>query len=159
MKWNIITYNIRGLNDPESIAKERGFFNALSPRADIEMIQEHKLRGRVFENLGARLMPGCSSWILETAPGERSWLNPNAAGKGGVGILLANKNARFVTDSGSIFEDRVIWVKMEGVEGGEILGLHVYIHPTFLRIGGTFGTFLWMPYLRIARGSPVKISI
>ena len=29
-------------------------------------------------------MPGCFSWILEAAPGERSRLNPNAAGKGGV---------------------------------------------------------------------------
>ena len=81
MIWNIITHNIRGLNDPESIAKERGFFNSLRPRVDIVLIQEHKLRGKALENSGSRLMPGCSSWILEAAPGEKSWLNPNAAGK------------------------------------------------------------------------------
>lgn len=55
------------------------------------MIQEHKLRERALDNLGTRLMPDCASWILEAVPGMRSWLNPNAAGKGGVRILLANK--------------------------------------------------------------------
>ena len=81
MKWNIITHNIRGLNDPESISRERGFLNTLTPRADVIMIQEHKLRGKAIESLGSSLMHGYASWILEAAPGERSWINPNAAGK------------------------------------------------------------------------------
>jgi hypothetical protein len=84
------------------------------------MLQEHKLRGKTLENLGSRLMPGCASWVLEAAPGERSWLNPNAAGKGGVRILLANKYARLVTATGSLYEDRVVWIKLEGVEGGNV---------------------------------------
>ena len=83
MKWNLITHNIRGLNDPDNIAKERRFIKSLAPKIDVVMIQEHKLRGRALEHLGTRLMPGCASWILEAAPGERSWLNPNAEGKGG----------------------------------------------------------------------------
>ena len=86
MKWNLITHNIRGLNDPDNIAKERGFIKSLAPKIDVVMNQEHKLRGSVLEHLGTRLMLGCASWILEAAPGERSWLNPNAAGKWGVGI-------------------------------------------------------------------------
>ena len=45
MKWNIITHNLRGLNDPESITREMGFLTALTSRADFIMIQEHKLRG------------------------------------------------------------------------------------------------------------------
>ena len=61
------------------------------------MIQEHKLRGKALENLGTRFMPGYASWILEATPGEKSWLNPNAAGKGEVRILLARKYARLVT--------------------------------------------------------------
>jgi hypothetical protein len=72
MKWNIITHNIRGLNDPENIAKERGFLNSLTPKVDIVMIQEHKLRCRALENLGSRFMPGFASWIVEAAPEERS---------------------------------------------------------------------------------------
>lgn len=82
------------------------------------MIQEHKIRGKAMENLGNRLMPGCASWILEVAPRERSWINPNATSKGGVGILLAHKYARFVTDHGALYDDRVVWIKLEGIEGG-----------------------------------------
>ena len=33
----------------------------LNPQIDIVMIQEHKLRGRLLENLGKRLMPRCAS--------------------------------------------------------------------------------------------------
>lgn len=55
MKWNTISLNIWGLNDPESILKEHDFLNSLTPRADIIMIQEHKLRGRALKNLGLDL--------------------------------------------------------------------------------------------------------
>ena len=120
MKWNILTHNIQGLNDPDNIAKERSFLQSLTPRIDVVLIQEHKLRGRALENLGSRLMPGYASWILEAAPGERSWLNPNAAGKGGVGIILAQKYAKLVTTHGALYDNRVVWVKLEGIEGGNI---------------------------------------
>lgn len=61
MKWNLITHNIRGLNDPDNIAKERSFIKSPAPKIDVVMNQEHKLRGRVLEHLGTRLMPGCAS--------------------------------------------------------------------------------------------------
>ena len=120
MKLNIITHNIRGLNNPENITKERGFLTTLSSRVNIVMIQEHNLRGRALKNLENRLMPGYTSWILEAAPRERSWLNPSAAGKGGVGILITNKFAKLVTANGSLYDNKVVWVKLEGVEGGNI---------------------------------------
>lgn len=90
------------------------------PKVDVVMIQEHKLRGRALENIGSRLVPGCASWVLEAAPGKRSWLNPNATGKGRVGILLANKYAKLVMATGALYENRVVWIKLEGVEGGNI---------------------------------------
>lgn len=68
-----------------------------------------------MENLGNKLMPSCASWVLEAAPGERSWINPNVAGKGGVGVLLAQKYARFITDYGALYDDRVVWIKLEGI--------------------------------------------
>ena len=81
MKWNIITHNIRGLNDLESISKERYFLTNLTPHADVVIIQEYKLRGKYMKKLGTRLMSGCASWILKAVPGERSRINPDAAGK------------------------------------------------------------------------------
>ena len=58
-------------------------------------------------------MHGYASWILEAAPGEKSWINPNAAGKRGVGILLSSKYSRLVTEHGILYEDRVVWIKLE----------------------------------------------
>lgn len=52
MKWNLITHNIRGLNDVESITKEKNFIQSLTPRVDVVMIQEHKLRGKSIRKLG-----------------------------------------------------------------------------------------------------------
>ena len=84
------------------------------------MIQEHKLRGKAIESLGNSLMHGYASWILEAATGEKSWINPNAAGKGGVGILLSNKYSRLVIEHGALYEDRLVWIKLEGLEGSKI---------------------------------------
>ena len=61
-----------------------------------------------WENLGSRLMPGCDSWIFEASPRERSWLNSNATCKKGVGILLAHKYARLVTEHGALYDDKVV---------------------------------------------------
>lgn len=49
-------------------------------------------------------MPGCASWVLEATLRERSWLNPNAVGKEGVGILIAHKYVELVTDHGSLYD-------------------------------------------------------
>lgn len=68
----MITYNIWGLDDLEIILQGMFFFiNSLVPKVDVIMIHEHKLRGRLLENLGSRLMIGCASGILETTLGEQ----------------------------------------------------------------------------------------
>ena len=69
-------------------------------------------------------MRGCASWILKAGPDERSWANPNATDKGGVGILLAHKYTRLVTNHGSFYNDRLI--KLEGIEGGNVGIARIY---------------------------------
>ena len=76
--------------------------------------------GSALDHIGTRLMPGYASWVLEAAPGEKTWLNPNAAGKGGVSILLNSKYATLVTGHGALYDNRVVWIKMGGIEGGNI---------------------------------------
>lgn len=85
-------HNIRGLYDQESISKGKKILFFLTPRIDVVML--HRLRGRIMEILRSRLMPRCKNWILEAAPCNRSWINPNVAGTKGMGILLFNKYAR-----------------------------------------------------------------
>lgn len=62
-------------------------------------------------------MPWSTGWILEVEPGYKNWLNPDGAGKGGVGILLAAKYARLVIALGTLMHNRVMWIKLEGFEG------------------------------------------
>lgn len=100
--------------------KERRFLNSLTPKVVVVMIQEHKLKDMLLVNLGQRLMIGCASWILEATPRERSWLNPNASSKRGVGILIVDKHDEIVTTSRSLYDNRVMWIKLEGVEGGNL---------------------------------------
>ena len=93
-----------------------------------------------MENLGSRLMSGCASWILKATPGEKNWINPDAAEKEGVGVLLANKYAMLVTATRSLYKDRVLWIKMEGVKQ-KMSDLHVYMHATFPRKGDIYDIF------------------
>ena len=72
------------------------------------MIQKHKLRGKTIDSIGNNLMHGYTSWILEAAPDERSWLKPNVVGKGGVGILLYSKYVRLVTEHGALYDNRLV---------------------------------------------------
>lgn len=73
-------------------------------------------------------MPGSESWILAAAPGEKSWINPNEAGKEGVGIIIPSRYAKLVTMHGALYDNRVVWVKLEGLEGGN-LGLACVYAP------------------------------
>lgn len=120
MKLVILSHNVRGLNDLDKVIRERYFLNTVTPKADVVLIQEHKMRGRDLDGLGNRLMAGTTSWIPEAAPGERSWINPNAAGKGGVGIILVNKYEKLVSEHGTLYENRVVWIRLVGIEGGNI---------------------------------------
>lgn len=60
--------------------------------------------------------------ILKAASGERNWLNPSAAGKG-----TTNKFAELVTANGSLYDNRLVWVKLEGVEGRNIGLACIYV--------------------------------
>lgn len=71
-------------------------------------------------------MCGCVSWILEVAPGERSWFNPYAACKGGIRIFIAHKYVKLISTHGALYDDRLVWIKLEGTEGENIGLAYVY---------------------------------
>lgn len=97
---------------------------------DVLLFQEHKLKeggGRKLDNIGQRLMPWCKGWTLEAELGYKNWLNLDGVGKGGVGILLTTKYATLVTATRSLTQNRVLWIKLEGIEGGGTWASHVYM--------------------------------
>lgn len=55
------------------------------------MLQEHKCKGHTLDNLRAGLMSRCTRWVLEADPGKKSWLKPNAPGKGGLSIIISSQ--------------------------------------------------------------------
>lgn len=38
-------------------------------------------------------------------------------GKGKVDILLSNKYVRLVTEHGALYDNKLVWIKLEGIEG------------------------------------------
>lgn len=91
---------------------------AITPHPDVVMIQEHKLRGNNLDNQGSRLILSNESWILAAAPGERSWINPNVARKGGVGIIIASKFTKLVTMHGALYDNRVVGLSYKALKVG-----------------------------------------
>lgn len=73
-------------------------------------------------------MPWSIGWIAKAKRGYKSWLNSNGAGKGGVGILLASNYARMVIASGTLMNNMVLWIKLEGIEGSN-LGIECVYTP------------------------------
>lgn len=120
MKLHILTHNVIGLNDPSSVTRHNLFLRLVTPRVDVLLIQEHKLRGGKLSNLGQRLMPWRQGWLLDAEAGYKSWLNPNGVGKGGVGTILATKYARLVIAAGSLMQNKVLWINLEGIDGGNL---------------------------------------
>lgn len=120
MKLHILTHNLRGLNDPLSVLKHNIFLWSITPRVDVLVFQEHKLKGAKLEKLDQRLMSWSTRWILEAKLGCKSWLNPNGGGKGRVGILLASKFTCLVIALGALINNIVVWIKMDGIEGDSL---------------------------------------
>lgn len=90
-----------------SILKHNRFLWSISPRVDVLLFQEHKLRGAKLEHLNK--INALEHWIdLEAELRYKSWLNHGGAGKGRVSILLASKYARLFTSSRSIMNNKVI---------------------------------------------------
>lgn len=122
------------------------------------MIQKFKLRGILLKNLRTGIMLGYANWILEAIWGEINWLNPNTNGKGGVGVILTSKyTTRLISAHGALYDNWAIWVRIEGIEGGNI-GLvcvnvpkfpiewqhlwHIMTNSLFRR-GGDFNMTAW----------------
>lgn len=79
----------------------------------LTILSEHEVTK--VESLSKRLMWWSSGWIVEAETGYKSCLNPNGAEKGGIGILLASKYSRQITTTGSLMNNRVVWIKLGGM--------------------------------------------
>jgi exonuclease III len=51
MKLKLLSYNVKGMNDPASIPMFRNYIQRINS-LDILLVQEHKLRGPLVHELG-----------------------------------------------------------------------------------------------------------
>ena len=90
MNLNILSFNVCGLNDLNSVRLLKKYLDDIS-RLDIILLQEHKLRGQDASNLGRYLWNMTKSWIVEAAQGYNNDILDLGASCGRTTIFLAPK--------------------------------------------------------------------
>ena len=125
MMIKIITFNVRGLNDPKKVDRLRNFFQNSQRGVDVIFLQEHKLRDTKAANLGRTLFPRRKCWVSEADPGYNVD-GQEGAGKGGICTLLHEKLAPLVSSYGSILHNRAFWFRLKGLPGGDLGILNIY---------------------------------
>ena len=103
MLLNLITFNIRGLNDPQKIQKLRSYIISAQSKIDVLLIQEHKLTGEKASSLDRSLDPHAVYIHVEAEPGYNLTRNDQGVGCGGTTILLPSKWLNTIVESRSCF--------------------------------------------------------
>lgn len=98
----VITFNVRGLNDPRKIDKLRQYFQNILGGADVILLQEHKLRGKKVTNLSQKLFSKSKCWALDAEIGYNVD-GQEGVGKGGICTILHENLAPLVSCHGTIF--------------------------------------------------------
>ena len=57
MRVNMLTFNVRGLNNPQKVDRLKTYLYFIIPRPDLIFLQEHRLREQKAEQLGKMLAP------------------------------------------------------------------------------------------------------
>lgn len=85
MKLNLLTINIRGLNDPIAVDVLQGYIRDCNPSLDIVLVQEHKLRGPPLQHIGHRLWGAAT--VLSADAAARYGHDPHDLGARCGGIM------------------------------------------------------------------------
>lgn len=130
MRLNLLSFNARGLNEPSAVDTLQTYIHDCRPALDILLIQEHKCRGTALTNLGKNLWRQAQCRGLEALPGYGHTEDDSGARCGGVVTFFAPRWSSAVTASESIFGNRVHWLTLSGLPGGDLGIANVYAHIT-----------------------------
>jgi exonuclease III len=117
MQLTILSYNIRGLNDPGAVGALQHYVKGLQLGVDIFMLQEHKLRNSQAQQLGRRLWRGAKTWCLEATVGYNNAPQDEGVGRGGVATLLSPRWGALVTDQRAVMQNKAHWFIIRGTPG------------------------------------------
>lgn len=82
------------------------------------------------------------SGIIGAAFVKRSWFNPSAASKRWLNILIANKYPKLIMTTGTLYDNREVYIKLDGVER-ENIGL-AYIYALNISTGRRHSWYILM---------------
>lgn len=126
MKLNLLSFNVRGLNDDSAVELMRSYLTNSQPSLDFVALQEHKICGSGTTRLGDRLWRGSQSFVLEALVGYGHDPSDPGAGCGGVITLINPKWASHIGATGSLMENRLHWVILKGLPGGDVGIANIY---------------------------------
>jgi hypothetical protein len=119
MKLNLLTFNVRGLNEDAAMDSLKVYIQDFRPKLDILAIQEHKLRGDALQRLGTWLWRSATFWGLEASLGYGHSQGDQGASCGRVATLVAPQWARLISQSGTLLNNRVHWFVLSRLPGSD----------------------------------------
>jgi hypothetical protein len=128
MKFNLMTFNVRGLNKESALNSLRLYVHDFLPRLDLLAIQKHERRRDVLSRIGPVIWRSASFWGLEANPGHSP--DEDEAGCGGVATFLIPQWTRLISSIGSLFDNRVHCVILAGLPSGDLGITNIYA-PNF----------------------------
>jgi exonuclease III len=126
MKLRMLLYNVRSLNSTEALDQLAYYLHFQIGQLDVLLLQEHRLRGVAASRLSSRLWKGVGCWSQDASDGYNHLPGELGAGKGGVAILLGPKWRNSIKQARNIYHNRVQWLILEGLAGGDVGIANVY---------------------------------
>jgi len=121
----LLSFNVRGLNDKASIPLLRNYIQSLA-HTDVILLQEYKLRNQDFDNLGKRLWSQAKTWSMATSVRYNNDSLGQGASRGGLIKLVSPKLASMVTLTGTVMENRAQWTVFSGFLGRDVGIVNIY---------------------------------
>jgi hypothetical protein len=112
------------LNDLASIQKLWLYYKEQTFNLDILVVQKHKLHGEKIKNLRPRRWRRSNCWFIEMADGYVH--KKDKARRGGVCTLIAKRLVAIVGENGTLMENRVQWVILKRLLGGDLVVANIY---------------------------------
>jgi exonuclease III len=126
MKLNLITQNVRGLNAPATQTSLRNFFSSYFRDIEVLCLQEHKLRGKRFADLGFRIWGQAHFFGCKASPGYNHQDGTVGAGKEGICMFVNPRVKHLIYSQGTIGVNLAQWIRFSRLPGGDVAVLNVY---------------------------------
>ena len=114
----MLTFNVRGLNNPLKVDRLKTYLQFINPRLDLIFLQEHRLREQNAGKLGKTLVSQAIYLYIEAELGFNHEEDKERVGKRGMALLLANKWAGALRNYGSMFRRHIIYASYPAFQVG-----------------------------------------